>query len=241
MAPWQNDNSYLRQSGAGQITTSETAGFMAGVYLWMTIGLLLTAITGYTVSNSPYLIQLIFGHPYAFYGILIGELALVFLMSWNIQRISALTATIGFMAYAFMTGITFSTLFLAYTLGSMGYVFTITAGMFGAMAVMGYITKKDLSAFGTFFVMALIGIILAQFANFFIHSPGLSYGLSMAGVVVFAGLTAFDVQRIKAFHVLSARNDQMEHKFSVFGALILYLDFINMFLSLLRLFGNRRR
>jgi uncharacterized protein len=208
-------------------------GVMRGVYAWMGGGLALTALVSMMTASSPTLLQAILGNRMLFYALMIGEVGLVVAISAAINKISASTASLLFLAYAALNGLTMSTLFVAYTSSSIASTFVVTAGMFGAMSLYGYATKSDLTSWGSFLFMGLVGVVIASLVNIFLHSPAISWVLSVCGVIVFTGLTAYDTQRIK-------RQGFTGLKGAVLGALTLYLDFINMFLSMLRLFGDRR-
>ena len=213
---------------------------MRKVYTWMALALVITGVCAYGVAASPTLIMAIFSSKMTFYGLLIAELALVIFISARIDRLSLSTATLLFTVYAALNGVTLSAIFLLYDITTIGQVFFITAGTFGAMAFFGYTTKKDLSVIGHTLYMALIGLILATVVNLFMRNAMLDYILSYIGVGVFVGLTAWDSQKIK--RILSEMPDAGEEaqKFALLGALTLYLDFINLFLYLLRIFSKRR-
>jgi uncharacterized protein len=209
------------------------SGVMRGVYAWMGGGLALTAFVSLVTVSSPALLQAILGNRILFYALIFSELGLVVAISGAINRISASTASLLFLAYAALNGLTMSTIFVAYTSSSIASTFMVTAGMFGAMSLYGYLTKSDLTSWGSFLFMGLIGVIIASLVNIFLNSPMISWVLSVICVLVFTGLTAYDTQRIK-------KQGYTGLKGAVLGALTLYLDFINMFLSMLRLFGDRR-
>ncbi len=216
--------------------------FLAKVFNWMAIGLGLTGITAYFTANSEAALQVIFGNQMIFYGLIIGELGLVFYLSARIQKLSAQAATGLFIGYSVLNGITLSVVLLAYTMTSIAATFFITAGMFGAMAVYGFVTKKDLSSWGSFLFMGLIGIIIASVVNIFIGSSMMSWIISGIGVIVFTGLTAYDVQKITQIGSsgIMESGETAIRKGAIMGALALYLDFINLFLMLLRFFGGAR-
>jgi FtsH-binding integral membrane protein len=206
------------------------------VYAWMGAGLLITAFMALVTLSSPVVFNAVMGNRLVFYGLMIGELALVFTLSGAINRLSASTATLIFVAYSALNGITLSTVALVYTGSSITSTFVITAGMFGTMSVYGYVTKRDLSSWGSFLFMGLIGIVIASVVNIFVGSSAVSWIVSGIGVIVFTGLTSYDTWKIKemAAHGVEGR------KPAILGALTLYLDFINLFLMLLRFTGNRR-
>ena len=213
---------------------------MRKVYVWMAFALLITGMTAYYVATSPTLMNAILTNKVLFWGLLIAELALVFGVSAAINRLSLLTATLMFLLYSVINGATLSVIFLIYELSSIATVFFITAGTFGTMALIGYTTKTDLSSMGKILFMALIGIIIATLVNLFIKSDGLTMILSYLGVLVFVGLTAWDSQKIKQMLMQATDVDEGTQKIALLGALTLYLDFVNLFIYLLRIFGKRR-
>ena len=212
---------------------------MRKVYVWMTMALLITGFTAYGVANSPGVLQVIYGNPILFWGMIIGEFALVIGVSAAINRLSLTTATLMFVLYSIINGALLSYIFLAYTDSSIATVFFITAGTFAAMAIVGYTTKADLSSMGKYLLMALIGLIIATLVNMFVKSSGLHLILSYIGVLIFVGLTAYDSQKIKQMLMQAPDAGEAAQKYALLGALTLYLDFINLFLYLLRIFGKR--
>ena len=216
------------------------ADFMQKVYLWMTLALSLTGFVAYRTTQSEFLLGQIFGSSFGFIGIILVELALVFWISSGIQRMSSNMAIGLFLLYSVLNGLTFSVLLIAYTGASVASTFFITAGMFGAMSVYGYTTKQDLSSWGNLLFMALIGLILASVVNIFLPSSGLYWIISYIGVLVFVGLTAYDTQKIKELAAQVIAESEEGRKVAILGALTLYLDFINMFIFMLRILGNRR-
>ncbi|WP_462324402.1 Bax inhibitor-1/YccA family protein [Desulfoplanes sp.] len=215
--------------------------FMRGVYQWMAGGLALTAITAYLVASSPALVQAIFGNQILFWGLIIAEFGLVMGISAGISKLSASTASGLFLLYSGLNGVTLSAILLAYTGNSVVGTFVICAGMFGAMSVYGMVTKKDLTSLGSFMFMGLVGIILASIVNIFLRSPGLEFAISGIGVLVFVGLTAYDTQKLKEMGQSAPMDDGTAvRRGTILGALTLYLDFINLFLMLLRFFGQGR-
>ena len=206
----------------------------------MALALVLTGVTAYGVATSPGLITAIATNKILFFGLIIAEFALVFGVSGAINRISLTTATLMFVAYSIINGALLSFLFLAYTMSSITSVFFITAGTFAVMAVIGYTTKKDLTSIGRILFMALIGIIIATLVNMFIGSSGLNTIISYVGVLIFVGLTAYDSQKIKEMLVVAGDHGEAGQKLALLGALTLYLDFINLFIYLLRIFGQKR-
>jgi FtsH-binding integral membrane protein len=206
-------------------------------YRWMTLGLATTGVVALAVAHSPEALDVLLGNRILFYGLLFGQLGLVVALSAVAQRVSTTVAALMFFAYAALTGVTFSTLFLVYTASSIAATFFVTAGAFAGLSVFGSVTRRDLSAVGRFAVFALIGVILASLVNMLLRSSGLDWLITVAGVLLFAGLTAYDTQRLKEIF----RNGPVSANLPLVGALTLYLDFINMFLFLLRIFGDRRR
>lgn len=219
---------------------SAYATLMRNVYIWMTLALVVTAMAAYYVASNESLLYSIAGNPILFWGLMIGELLLVIILSARIHKMSFMTAAIMFVAYSLLNGVTMSFIFLAYTESSIVTTFLITAGTFGAMALVGSFIKKDLSAMGRILIMALIGLIIATIVNIFLASDGLSMIINYAGVLIFVGLTAYDAQKIK--QMLQAYGGDVNEgtkKIALMGSLSLYLDFINIFLYLLRILGNR--
>lgn len=213
---------------------------MRKVYVWMAMALVITGFTAYGVANSPAILQMIVSSKVLFFGIIIGELALVWGVSAAIGRLSLTTATLLFVLYSVLNGVTMSFIFLAYTAESITSVFLITAGTFAAMALFGYFTKADLSSMGRILFMALIGLIVATIVNIFMKSSGLAMILNYVGVLIFVGLTAWDTQKIKQMLLEAPDAGETAQKVALMGALTLYLDFINLFIHLLRILGNSR-
>ncbi|MBQ9230357.1 MAG: Bax inhibitor-1/YccA family protein [Prevotella sp.] len=213
---------------------------MRKVYVWMTLALVITGFTAYGVANSPGILQAIYTKQILFWGLIIAEFALVIGVSAAINKLSLTTATLMFVLYSVINGALLSYIFLAYTSSSIATVFFITAGTFAAMAIIGYTTKADLSSLGKYLLMALIGIIIATLVNvFFVKSTGFELILSYLGVLVFVGLTAYDSQKIKQMLMQAPDAGEVAQKYALLGALSLYLDFINLFIYLLRIFGRR--
>lgn len=212
---------------------------MRKVYVWMTLALVITGFTAYGVATSPGVQQAIFTNQLLFWGMIIAEFALVIGVSAAINRLSLATATLMFILYSVINGALLSSIFLIYTASSIATVFFITAGTFATMALIGYTTKTDLSSMGKYLFMALIGLIIATLVNFFIKSSGFDYILSYVGVLIFVGLTAYDSQKIKQMLLQAPDAGEGAQKIALLGALSLYLDFINLFLYLLRIFGRR--
>jgi hypothetical protein len=215
--------------------------FVRSVYNWMAIGLALTGFVAFYVSNNESMMRLIFGNQIIFFGLIIGELALVFTISARVQKIKASTATALFVLYAALNGVTLSVIFLIYTRTSITSTFFICAATFVACSIYGMTTKRDLTSLGGFMAMGLIGIIIASVVNIFIGSYGLHMIISYIGVIVFVGLTAYDTQKLKtmALSQPAGLDAGVVRKGAILGALSLYLDFINLFLMLLRILGNR--
>ena len=213
---------------------------MRKVYVWMTLALAITGITAYGVANSPGIMQAIYTNQILFWGLIIAEFALVIGVSAAINKLSLTVATLMFVAYSVINGLLLSYIFLAYTQSSIATVFFITAGTFAAMAFIGYTTKTDLSSFGKYILMALIGVVIATLVNaFFVKSTIFDLILSYAGVLIFVGLTVYDSQKIKRMLEQAPDAGEAAQKYALLGALSLYLDFINLFIYLLRIFGRR--
>ncbi len=227
------NSSYTRT--AGQVIVKQNA-LIRQVYAWMGAGLAITAFMALVTLSSPTLLNAILGNRLLFFGLMIGELALVFTLSGAINKLSTSTATLIFLAYSALNGVTLSVVALAYTANSIASTFVITAGMFGAMSIYGFATKRDLTSWGSFLFMGLIGVVIASVVNIFVGSSAVSWFISGIGVIVFTGLTAYDTWKIKAMAVQGIEG----RKPAILGALTLYLDFINLFLMLLRFTGNRR-
>ena len=243
---------YDRISGMSQTSTGfrvndKEAGLsgtfsalMRKVYVWMTLALAITGFTAYSVASTPTLLAAIFSNSMLMWGLIIGELALVFIISGAINRLSLTTATLLFIVYSVLNGAMLSSIFVEYEPMVIAKVFFITAGTFGAMAFYGYSTKRDLTSIGKILFMALIGLIIATIVNLFLKSPGFDYILSYIGVAIFVGLTAWDSQKIKQMLMTQYDMSEGAQKLALLGSLTLYLDFINLFLYLLRIFGSNR-
>jgi uncharacterized protein len=210
--------------------------FMASVYRWMTLGLGITALVAFFVAGSEDALRFVIGNRIVFFGLIIAEFGLVIAISAAANRLSAATAGGLFLVYSALNGATLSVVLLAYTGSSVALAFVTTAGTFGAMSVFATVTRRDLSTWSSFLFMGLIGIVIASVVNMFLHSSAMSFVISCAAVVVFTGLAAFDTQKLRAL----ARAGEGSAAMPVNGALALYLDFVNLFLALLRLLGNRR-
>lgn len=213
---------------------------MRKVYLWMTLALVITGFTAFGIASNPGIAYAIVTNRLLFWGLVIAEFGLVIGISGAINKLSAVTATLLFVLYSIVNGATLSVIFMAYTMSSIASVFFITAGLFGVMAFIGYTTKTDLTSIGKILFMALIGIILATIVNLFVGSSMLNMIVSYIGVVIFTGLTAYDSQKIKNMLYNADSMDEGMQKIALLGSLTLYLDFINLFLMLLRIFGGNR-
>ena len=223
-------------SAATVETGERIRAFVRTVYAWMFGGLLLTALASLWVLSSPAMQQIIFGNRAMPWILMLAELGLVFFLSFRIMKMTAGTAAGAFLVFSFLNGLTLSAIFMVYEPFSIMYAFGSAAGMFGAMAVYGLVTKRDLTSWGSFFFMGLIGLVICSIINIFLQSSALSWTISIIGVFVFLGLTAWDNQKLKAY----ATAPELRENLAIIGALALYLDFINLFLFLLRIFGGRR-
>lgn len=206
----------------------------------MALALVITGVTAYGVATTPSLLIAIVTNKALFWGLIIAELALVFAVSGALNRLSLATATLLFVLYSVVNGATLSVIFLAYSMPAIIQTFFITAGTFGVMALVGYTTKTDLTSLGKLLFMALIGLVIATVVNMFVGSTGFDYILSYVGVLIFVGLTAYDTQKIKQMCMQAPDAGEHMQKLALLGALSLYLDFINLFLYLLRIFGNNK-
>ncbi|MEY2898612.1 MAG: hypothetical protein RL138_665 [Bacteroidota bacterium] len=220
--------------------TTGLTRLMGRVYGWMGAALLISALSSLLFLSSETALQLVFGNSFGFWVLIIAEFLLVIGISGAINRISASTATALFILYAILNGITLSPILLIYTGASVAATFFITAATFGVMSIAGYVTKKDLSTMGSYLMMGLIGVIIASVVNMFLHSETMDYIISYLGVFIFIGLTAYDTQKIKTLGQEAINNGASMQKIAILGALTLYLDFVNLFLYLLRLFGRRK-
>ncbi len=228
-------------------SVSLSRSFVANVFTWMFAALAITAVFAYYFSTSETFLNMMFTisngrasmSPFGWV-IMLAPLGFVLLMSFGYNKLSGIALTVLFIIYSIIMGMSLSFIFLVYSLGSIYLTFAITAGTFGVMAVLGYTTKIDLTKFGSIMLMGLVGIIIASVVNFFMRSEMMSYIISVIGVLVFTGLTAYDVQKIKRIGAGVELGSESTKKMAIMGALTLYLDFINLFLFLLRLFGSRR-
>lgn len=227
-------------TGAGSQQAVQDRTILKNVYLWMTAGLFMTAVVAWGFAGSRFFISYI-QNPILMFGVIIAELVLVFRLSRNIGQMSVGAAVVTFGAYAALNGINLSTIFYVYQLGTITNAFFSTAALFGVMSLWAVTTKKDLSGLGHYLMMGLIGLIVASLVNMFLRSSGLDYLISYAGVALFTGLTAYDTQKIKRMSRSMSHtvNEEGFMKLSILGALTLYLDFINMFLFILRILGRR--
>ncbi|MBK7174774.1 MAG: Bax inhibitor-1/YccA family protein [Bacteroidales bacterium] len=216
--------------------------FMSGVFSWMFIALALTAGTAYFVAQTPAILSLLVTETgLSIFGwiVMLAPIGFVMLMSLRFQKLSAMSMTLLFLAYALLVGLSLSFIFLVYSMGSIAITFGVTSLTFGVMAIAGYTTKTDLTKFGSILMMALVGIIIASVINFFLKSDSMQYIISFIGVLIFTGLTAYDVQKLKNMSGEMIAGQESTKKYAIMGALALYLDFINLFLFLLRFLGRR--
>ena len=230
-------NRYQAQAARPLAAAGESANDILWVtYRWMSVGLGITGLVAWLVSQSPAALEFFVGNRIVFYGLLFAQLGLVFAFSAVAARSTTAVVAAMFFVYAGITGLTFSILFLLYTSSSIASTFLVTAGTFAGISVFGAVTKRDLSGVGRFALFALIGLIIASVVNLFLHSTGLMWLTTFAGILIFAALTAYDTQKLKAMYAAGVGGN-----LALRGALTLYLDFINMFLFLLRIFGQRNR
>lgn len=239
MNNWNNDNGFNTAIQAENELTLRryVAGVMRRVYGKMTMGLLVTAITSFLMLSSQTVMNIFMGYPIIFFGAMVLELVLVFILSARIEKLNSGTAAVLFYLYSVMNGITLTPIFMYYTSTSIATTFALTAGTFGAMTIFGYVTRQDLSKLGSFLIMALFGLILCLVVNLFLHNTMMDLLISCAGILIFVGLTAWDTQAIK--RMAAEADPTMMNKVATWGALSLYLDFINLFIYLLRIFGSR--
>ena len=246
------DNPLTKTSSSGHLSVIGDEGlraYMLKIYNYMAAGLALTGIVAMysaqseAVLNALYVMQgnAVVGMKPLAWIVMFAPLGLVLYLSFGLRKMSLMTAQISYWVYAAVMGLSLSTIFLTYTGESIARVFFITAGTFGGMSLYGYTTKRDLTGIGSFLMAGLIGIIIASLVNFFLHSSSLQFAISVIAVLVFVGLTAYDTQKLKALYSEASASDEWAGKIVIMGALTLYLDFINLFLQLLYLFGDRRR
>jgi len=232
---------FLDQSTLIDVDSTVVSSVLKRVYLWMTFALVITGLTAMYVVKSQAILELIYSSQYSIMVLFLVQLGVVWLLSSRIHKLSFAVATLLFILYSVLTGIVFSSIFFVYTLGSIANVFLITAGTFAAVSCFGLLTKKDLSNWGTYLFMGVIGLIIASLVNWFFKSEMLYWISSYIGVAIFVGLTAYDTQRIKAMvQEGSMEGEVATNRIALMGALSLYLDFINLFLYLLRIFGRRK-
>lgn len=218
----------------------ESRSFIQKVYAWMSVGLAVTGACALYMASDPRMIMALVQNKFLFYGLMIAELGLVVFLSGWVKTMEVGTARLAFLFYAALSGVTLSVIFLIYTRGSIANAFFLTGGMFAVMSAYGYLTKTDLTSMGNFMMMGLVGVILASVVNWWVKSPAVEWAVSILSVIVFTGLTAYDTQKIKAMNVIGNAGTDEDTKEAISGALTLYLDFINLFLNLLRLTGRRR-
>ena len=220
---------------------SAVSAILKNVYLWMTLALLISGFTAMLVAGNPVLIEKIFAGRGTLFLLFLAQFGLIWLISSRIGTMSFTTATLLFIAYSLLTGVTLSSIFVLFTVGSIASVFFITAGTFASVSIYGFITKKDLSTWRSYLLMGLIGLIIASIVNWFLASELMYWIISYVGVIIFVGLTAYDTQKIKQLaSACYAENEETQNKVALLGAITLYLDFINLFLYILRIFGKRK-
>lgn len=225
---------------AGTLSEVNLSAYMTRVFGWMTLALTLTGLTALLVASTPVLINIFLGNKIFFYALIIGQVLLVGALVGLVNKIPAWAATLVFLGYSVLNGLTLSVLFLVFTASSIALVFFITAGTFGFMVAYGYFTNRDLTSVGNLMFMGLIGVVIASLANLFMQSETLYWIISYVGVFVFIGLTAYDAQKIKQQALMMNHDSETSQKGAIMGALTLYLDFINLFIFLLRIFGSRK-
>jgi FtsH-binding integral membrane protein len=226
-----------RMQSVADASAERVTSFLRAVYAWMFVGLGITASIAAVIAGTPALLQAVASNAFLFVGALVAELGVVFYLSARVQKLTPNAATILFLLYSALNGVTLSVLTLAYSGSAIGTTFAVTAGMFGALAVFGSRTKRSLAGAGQFFYMGLIGLVLASLLRLFWHNDALDFLISVVGVIVFTGLTAWDAQRLKQ---MAAGPQAVSGSYAILGALSLYLNFINLFLILLRVQGGRR-
>jgi hypothetical protein len=214
--------------------------FVVKVYGWMMAGLMVTGVVSLLTLYTPGLLDLVFSSRWVYIGLFVAQLGLVIFLSARIEKMSAATATMVFIGYSALTGLTLSVIFLVYTAASLATTFFVTAGTFGLMSAYGYVTRRDLTGIGSFLMMGLIGMVLASVVNMFFNNSTVYWITTYIGIFIFVGLTAYDTQKIKQMSGLALEGGETEQKGAIMGALRLYLDFINLFLLLLRVMGNRK-
>jgi len=219
--------------------TLEKASFFPRVYGWMALGLLVSAVASFALLSSPAAMKFVFGSKVIYFGLILGELGLVFYLSSRVMSMSPAAAKGAFLGFAGLNGVTLASIFLLYTAGSIASTFVVSAATFGAMSAYGMATKRDLTGFGSFVVMGLFGVVIASVVNLFLKSEAVYWVTTYIGVLVFVGLSAYDTWKLKRMAETMGHGEALAN-LSILGALILYLDFVNLFLMLLRLLGKRR-
>ena len=230
------ENKTVITSGAQE----SVSGFLSKVFLWMAIGLAVTTAGSFWLMSQPQLFMALMKNQWAFFGLAILEIGLVIWLSARLMSMSAGLATSLFLVYSFLNGVTLSPLFVVYTGASVMTTFAVTAGTFFFFSLYGFTTKRDLTTMGGLMMMGLIGVILASVVNAFIKSPMMNWIITFIAIAVFMGLIAWDTQKLKAMHAMGFESPEAERKMTILGALALYLDFVNLFIQLLRIFGKRR-
>jgi hypothetical protein len=233
-------NKPYQSFGNPDIALARQNTFVVRVYGWMTLGLVITALASFYTLTQQGLLTAVFSNPLLLWGLLIGEVALVVVISAGINRLSPAVASALFMFYAALNGVTLSFILLIYSVSSVAQTFLITAGTFGVMSAYGYLTKRDLTSLGNLLLMALLGFLLASVVNIFVGSTAIYWVTTFLGIIIFVGLVAYDTQKIKQMSTLTTEGTGANKNGAILGALRLYLDFVNLFLLLLRLFGRRR-
>lgn len=236
-----NRETQISNLNTEQSIAAEQASFMTRVFGWMSLALLTSAAVAVYVASSPDLIKAIFGNKITFWILIIAQFGSVIALSAGIQRMSATVATAIFLGYSALTGLTLSSIFMLYTTSSIASTFMVTSITFGAMSAYGYFTKRDLTTLGNMAMMGLMGIVIASIVNIFLHNDTLHWVITYLGVLIFVGLTAYDTQKIKNMNIIGNAGTEEDRKESILGALTLYLDFINLFLMLLNIFGDKRK
>jgi FtsH-binding integral membrane protein len=220
--------------------TLERASFFPKVYGWMALGLLVSAFASFALLSTPEALKFVFGSRIVYFGLILGELGLVFYLSSRVMSMSSAAAKGTFLAFAALNGVTLASIFLVYTTGSIASTFLVSAATFGVMSAYGMATKRDLTGFGSFMVMGLFGIVIASVVNLFLQNEAVYWVTTYIGVLVFVGLTAYDTWKLKQMAAQVSGSGEATANLAILGALTLYLDFVNLFLMLLRLFGRRR-
>ena len=229
-----------QRSFADVVGPDALRAYVQKVYSWMVGGLMLTALVAMGVASSPSILSVIFGNTIIMWTVMLAPLGIVFFLSARLDKIKPSTAGALFVVFSILIGLSLSSIFIIYTAASISTTFFVAAGMYAAAALYGYTTKRDLTNMGSFLFMGLIGLILASIVNWFLGSSALDFAISIIGVLIFTGLTAWDMQKLKSQSVVMYAGEAAAAKMSIMGALSLYLNFINLFLFLLRLLGDRR-